>query len=281
MFSSRSGPIPHLHQVRPVRARVHNYLLGGNENYQHDRAAADMLTGRCGTLKERLSVERAFQHASAADLARGDGVRQFLELDVGYPGWNLHHAVAGGRLRDRDGTLPRVVYVAGDPTVAAHGRALLVDSGCPDHERVTDLVETDPTDIVSVVNQAREFLDFRAPIAVSLCGLLAFHATPARLVSELTAVLAAGSFLVVTHATTDTAPEVMAELTKGYNAFLHTDFHPRHSSEVEALFAGCEVAGGELRTPDDWDPSIDDGPTAQARDLHAYGLIARVPGGAV
>ncbi|MFD6356676.1 SAM-dependent methyltransferase [Nocardia tengchongensis] len=129
--------------VGPNQERVHNYLMGRNDNCGHDRAVGDQLAQRCPTLGERLRAEWDFLHSANAELA-DLGMHQFMELGVGFPvpGWNLHDTVTLS-YRGPAEVQPRVVYVAADRLVATHGRAMLVNYALESHERPTDFVVYD------------------------------------------------------------------------------------------------------------------------------------------
>ena len=91
------------------------------------------------------------------------GVRQFLDIGTGLPTAENTHEVA-----QRFAPESRIVYVDNDPLVLAHARSLLTSSP----EGVTRYVDADLRDPDRILAEARQTLDFQAPIALLLLGVL-------------------------------------------------------------------------------------------------------------
>ncbi len=174
-------------------ARVYNALLGGFHNFQSDREMAGTL---CGLVPEvdywawqgRLFLTRALRYIV------GRGVRQILDIGCGVPTMvaSVHHTAW------RVDASTRIVYVDHDPEVVAAGRDLARD------DRVTvtagDLRRPDELLSDSLVVAA---VDWSRPVAVVLGAVLHFVADrddPAAILDTLRGVLAAGSYLVLSHA---------------------------------------------------------------------------------
>ncbi len=108
-------------------ARVHDYWLGGKNNFAADRAAGDAVIAAYPGIVASVRANRAFLARVVRFLAAEAGIRQFLDIGTGIPAASNTHEVAQAAAPDC-----RVVYVDYDPVVLAHARALLTSSrgGC-------------------------------------------------------------------------------------------------------------------------------------------------------
>jgi hypothetical protein len=124
-----------------------------------------------------------------------------------------------------------------------------------------------------------ETLDLSRPVALSLVAVLHFFPddqTPAAIVAELVEALAPGSHLVISHGTSDLAPE---EAERGTVAYRRTGIplRLRTRAEVEALLpAGMDIIEPGTVALHRWRPEVDPDQLAD-RDVSGYGLIARKP----
>src|SRR4051812_48024223 len=112
-----------LHPDRPHSAPIYDYLLGGKDNFEADRAAAHDMLSHTPNLAISMKANRRFMSKVVAYLA-ATGIRQFLDVGTGLPTRpNLHETVQG--------IAPEasVVYVDNDPLVLVHARALLIPVG--------------------------------------------------------------------------------------------------------------------------------------------------------
>jgi hypothetical protein len=124
--------------------------------------------------------------------------------------------------------------------------------------------------------QLLSLIDFDEPVAVLLVAVLHFisdAADPGGIIRALTAPLAAGSYLVVSHATGDSrqnpADEVR-EIEKIYQRTT-TTAHSRTRAEVEAMVAG--LVWGPL-----WRPEPDTGLADDPGRANMYAVVAQCPG---
>ncbi|MFA1550416.1 SAM-dependent methyltransferase [Actinomadura chokoriensis] len=211
---------------RPGPARVHDYLLGGKDNYSCDRRLAHRILDVLPQSAEAAHCARAFLAGSVRLLAER-GLRQFLDLGCGLPRADNLHQIAA---RHIGGT--RVVYVDHDPLVIAHARALLIDGG-----NVAAL-RADLRDPASVLEspEVRRLIDPSEPVALVLSSVLHFLPGARGLVAELAAAAAApGSALVVSHLTADFAPAEIAEAARRYREASGVAVRPRAGAEVARL----------------------------------------------
>src|SRR3954469_23837622 len=123
----RQGSIPMpLHELRPDiphSARIYDYVLGGKDNFEADRVAAEKMLEGNPSLRVSMRANRRFMARAAAFLAHR-GIRQFLDVGTGLPTHpNLHEVV------QRIAPDAKVVYVDNDPLVLVHARALLLPVG--------------------------------------------------------------------------------------------------------------------------------------------------------
>ncbi len=106
----------------PSVARMYDYFLGGNDNFEADREAAKKLIALVPNLPEFARANREFLGRVVRFLAE-EGIDQFLDVGAGLPTQQNVHQVAQAVAPQA-----RVVYVDNDPIVLAHGRALLAGS---------------------------------------------------------------------------------------------------------------------------------------------------------
>ena len=112
---------PGVDPARPSPARVYDYLLGGRNNFESDRAVAEMIKAQAPEMADAAWANRGF-HQRAAKWIADRGVRQFVDIGSGLPTVGNTHQVVRHVAPDA-----RVAYVDNDPMVLAYGTALLGD----------------------------------------------------------------------------------------------------------------------------------------------------------
>lgn len=225
--------LDHVDVCHPQYPRIHNYMLGGKDHYEVDRAFVESLMLPFPAIKNAAWASRRFLIDVVGDLA-GQGLEQFWELGAGMP-----FSCSVDQAAQQANPSARVLYVDHDAVTAAHYRAVAET----DHVR---FLRADVRETEQLITAAREMhlgigepvLHFTEPIVVSCCGLLELVTDPASMLQTLSASLAPGSFLVTTHLVSDDADEQL-----GAVADAHTrsglEFHSRSADEVRALFNGC------------------------------------------
>ncbi|MGD6740222.1 SAM-dependent methyltransferase [Streptomyces sp. BH106] len=248
---------------RPHPARVYDWLLGGKDHYPVDQAVAEKLPPEA---RHNALRNRAFMHRAAAWLA-GNGIDQFLDIGTGIPTEpNLHQIVQG--------IVPtaRVAYADNDPIVLRHAEALLVSAP----EGATDYIQADVRRPDVILDHARTFLDFSRPVALSMIALMHFigdDEDPYGLTRTLVDALPTGSYLVLSHGTTDEHPHLVKSVTDTYRKG-EIPLRMRTRAEVEPFFEGLELVEPGLVTATRWYKS---GP-APAEELSGFYVgVARVP----
>jgi hypothetical protein len=247
-------------------ARVHDYWLGGKDNFAADRAAGDAVIAAYPGIVMSVRANRAFLARAVRFLAAEAGVRQFLDIGTGIPTANNTHEVAQSAAPDC-----RVVYVDYDPIVLAHARALLV--GSP--EGATDYIDADLRDPQTILSLAGRTLDFSRPVAVMLIAimhLIGDDADPYGIVRQLMAAVPAGSYLALSQVASDIEPEQMAEAARRYNRLAHETQRHRDRAEVTRFFDGLDLVEPGLVPVQQWRPGS--GLEAKARSA-MWGGVAR------
>ena len=261
MTESGSVPPTAVDPTRPNIARVHDYLLGGKDNFAADRQFAEELLRQQPYLVRNARASRAFMRR-VVRFAASSGVTQFLDLGTGLPtGENVHQvaqsAVPGAR----------VVYVDDDPVVAAHARALLASAPG------VEFIMADLRDPVAIVTQASATLDLAAPVTM-LC-MRALHFIPddeeaKAIVAALARSLVQGSYLAVAHWKYLPSDEESARL---YSSAVH-QVARRGEPEIAALLpGGWKIVEPGLVPITQWRPEEDE--MAIDEEIRLYGLVAR------
>jgi hypothetical protein len=145
-YVTESLPHSKIDTTVPQTARVWNYWLGGNDNYQVDRALGDEIEAAFPIIVEIARGDRAVLNRAVRYLAGEAGVRQFLDIGTGLPTANNTHEVAQAVAPES-----RIVYVDYDPLVLVHARALLTSG--PDG--ATDYIDADIRDTERIMEEAR------------------------------------------------------------------------------------------------------------------------------
>ena len=257
------GPID---TSRPHPARVYDYLLGGKDNYAVDREAGEALVAAAPEARAGLRANRAFMERAIRDVV-GRGVRRILDIGTGLPTSPNVHEIA-----EQVAPGVRVAYVDNDPIVKAHADALLGRSG------QTGVVLVDVREPAHILDHpdVRRLIDFEEPVALLLVAVLHFLSDkeePGRVVATLRDALPAGSFLILSHATSDFADRRDAAAV--YNQAT-ASLNLRSRAQVEAFFEGFDLVEPGVAQIPFWRP--DAPPPAGAEEVGFYGGVARKAG---
>jgi hypothetical protein len=245
----------------PHPARIYNYWLAGKDHFPADRRAAEEVIRHRPQVVAGARANRAFLARAVRYLAGDCGIRQFLDIGTGLPAPDSTHEVAQQVAPDCT-----VVYADNDPLVLVYARALLT---CPPPGRCA-YIDADLRDTPAILAQAARTLDFARPVAVLLLAILHFipdSDDPAGIVAALTSALAPGSYLVISHLTSDLAPGPVTAGVGAYNAAVPMGVIPRTHAQVTALFGGLRLVPPGVVPLTEWRPAVA-GPAAQA-DLYA------------
>ncbi|WP_018788883.1 SAM-dependent methyltransferase [Micromonospora sp. CNB394] len=240
---------------RATVARIYDYLLGGKQNFEADRRAAQDILSKVPesanlALSNRLFLRRAVQTLAEA------GMRQFLDLGSGIPTQGNVHEIA----QAIDPEI-RVLYVDIDPVAVMasnqilHGnlacRAIEADFTQPD--RILDALAD--SDAVSIIN-----LD--EPLVVLYCSVLQLIPDDQidGIIAPVRDLLVPGSAMVISHVGVDVpdrwGESTVHEATDVYRTQAATDIHFRTDEQLTALFGDFEMIEPGLVPLDRWRPEL-------------------------
>ena len=220
--------------ARPSSARVYDYLLGGEHNFESDQAAGQMLKSRAPELVDSAWANRGF-HQRAAKWIAEQGVRQFIDIGSGLPTVGNTHEVVRRVAPDA-----RVVYVDSDPMVLTYGRELLGG------DRGATVILADVRDPEAVLGNAdlRALIDFTEPVGLLITAVLHFisdESDPHGLISRYMASLAPGSYLSLSHMTADQKPQKAVQTLVEVGLRAAGGGYLRSKDEVRKLFEGLTL----------------------------------------
>jgi hypothetical protein len=268
IFDMAEASSPQIDTSKPSIARVFDAFVGGKDNFEVDR---EVLRTIQEMVPEAIAVGkqcRAWLIRVVRFMAGNAGVDQFLDLGSGLPTAENTHQAAQRTIPDAP-----VVYVDNDPSVAAHGRALLEDN---EHTRfaVADLREPG-----AVLAEAARHLDLERPIGIIHCNTL-HHVTdeqnPRAIVRAYLDAVAPGSYLAVSHLHNPGDGSESAQLAEKseqrFNAMMGSCYY-RSREEIAALFDGLEMIEPGLVHLFEWWP---DGPRLTEPSTGEYNLLGGV-----
>jgi hypothetical protein len=262
-----------LHTDQPHPARVYDYLLGGKDNFEADRAAAE--AGLRANPNSRIPPRenRAFLGRVVRYLAGEAGVSQFLDIGTGIPTSPNVHEVA-----QQIDPRARIVYVDNDPIVLTQARALLTTGP----QGRTAYIDADLRDIDAILGSAdlQRTLDLSQPVGLLLIAVLHFipdEDDPWALAARLLAALPSGSYLALSHLTGDFDPAAWAGVVAVYRRSGVT-MQVRRKPDIDRFFAGLDLIDPGVVSLPHWrpDPSDVGGPPSDAA-VSVYGGVARKP----
>jgi len=239
---------------RPATAaRIYDYCLGGIHNFPADQEVARKLIAQFPFIPAVARANRAFVRRAVRQLADA-GVRQFLDIGSGIPTEGNVHEIAQEVAPDS-----RVVYVDIDPVAVAESLEIL-----DGNERAT-AIRADLRSPQTVLNHpgVRRLLDFDQPIGLLVASVLHFVPDDTQAydaVAQLVAALAPGSYLVVSHAATESFAHgsERAKAAELYKRQTATPGASRTRSETERFFTGIELVDPGVVWTQEWRPDPDE-----------------------
>lgn len=255
----------------PHPARRYNYWLGGKDHFAADRASGDVIAQAFPSVRIGVVENRAFLRRAVTFLAEDAGIRQFLDIGSGIPAPNHAHEVAQAIASES-----KVVYVDNDPIVLSHSRALLNSSA----DGATAYVEADLRDGERILHdpEVRRTLDFSQPIALLLVAVLHFledSDSPYQPVRQIVQGLPAGSYVALSHVTTDLLPpQVYTKVSS--TPMPHGTFRPRTKDEIGRFLDGLELVPPGLVPINEWRAENEPQPRPTAAETAAYGAVGRI-----
>jgi S-adenosyl methyltransferase len=235
----------------PSVARIYDYLLGGKDNFEVDRAAAARFVELVPEVPRIAKANRQFLARSVRFLAEA-GVRQFIDLGAGLPTSPNVHEVARQVIPDA-----RVVYVDHDPVVLTYGNALLATD---DGVTVVKGDVREPAEVLGHPDLVR-LIDFSEPVAVLILAVLHFvsdEENPGQIVAGYRDRLPSGGYLVISAGSSDDALEVDSAANERLQELYRSAGTPivgRSREEMLEFFAGCELEEPGLVQLAQWRPA--------------------------
>jgi hypothetical protein len=252
-------------------ARIYDYILGGKDNFEADRKAAEAALANNPNIGIAMRANRAVMRRMTAYLAGELGIRQSLDLGTGLPTSPNMHEIA-----QRIAPESRVVYVDNDPIVLAHARALLTSTS----EGACSYIDADARDPERILadSRLRATLDLSKPTGLMLFGIMHFIPDsdgPYGIVSRLLGALPSGSYLAIQHPTTDFYPPGVGGQAAYRNAGIA--FQYRTKDEFARFLDGLVLIEPGITPMADWRPEIEPGPQLSPAQAGAYAALARKP----
>ncbi|MFU8871631.1 SAM-dependent methyltransferase [Micromonospora sp. SL4-19] len=257
----------------PHPARRYDYWLGGKDNFAADRQSGDAVAAAYPAIRTTVIENRRFMQRATRYLAEAAGIRQFLDIGTGIPTSPNMHEVAQGIAPES-----RVAYVDNDPIVLAHARALLTSSPAGSTAYV-DADLRDPERILSHPD-IRATIDFDRPVGLMLVAMLHFLTDaddPYGITGRLLEALPSGSYLVISHATTDLVPREVAATAAPVTTTSMIDMAFRTRDEFATFFDGLELVPPGISPITEWHPDTPAEQRLPAAQASMYGAVARKP----
>jgi hypothetical protein len=245
-----------LAEDKPNVARMYDYFLGGEHNFPADREMADKAIAIYPGLTEVAKINRAFLRRAVRYLCV-KGIRQFIDIGSGLPTLGNVHEVAQEVAPDA-----KVVYCDIDQTAVTYCRMMLI--GNPD----ATVVHGDVRHVEQILahRDLRHLIDLGQPVAVLVLGLLHFFVDddhPETFIARIFDTVAPGSYLAISHASSDLRPEDGERITKLYERS-GNPIRFRTHAEIAKLFGGFTLVEPGLVEIPDWRPSADVGVIPEA-----------------
>jgi hypothetical protein len=215
-------------------------------------------------------ANRAFLHRVVRYLT-AQGVRQFIDIGSGIPTEGNVHETA-----QQDAPGARVLYVDHDPVAVVHSELILRDTP---GARIVQADLRDPAAILTSA-AAQELIDLTQPVAVLMVAVLHFipdAERPGEIVAAFRDAVAPGSYLVISHATTDERADEAADVTALYKSTSDPGVTFRPRAQLPPFFDGWDLVEPGLVWGPQWRPEWpDDVDTKSTGRSFAVG-VARKP----
>ncbi len=225
----------------PAPARMYDYFLGGHNNFQADRDAADQVRATIPEVIDAAWANRGFHQRAARWLAE-QGIRQFIDIGSGLPTVGNTHEVVQQVAADA-----RVVYVDQDPMVRAYSDELLAGNAN------TSVVLADLREPEKVLGHPglRKLVDFAEPVGLLMTAVMHFVAPasdPWGLVAHYVRELAPGSYLVLSQVTDEKTPPKSVRVAEEMYSRASENIYFRSRTDVARFFEGLEMVSPSPET---------------------------------
>ncbi|MET9859399.1 SAM-dependent methyltransferase [Streptomyces smyrnaeus] len=247
------GKLPGIDTTKPHSARMYDYYLGGKTHYEVDVQAAEAVIATVPFAGAMARANRDFMIRATRWLAAEAGIRQFLDIGSGIPTEPNLHQVAQSVAPEA-----RVVYTDSDPIVLQYAQALLHSTP----EGRTAYLQADAARPESIIDsdELHATLDLSRPVALSANALFHFVPDewgPYKILAGLLDRLPSGSYLCLTHTTSDIDDPALAALGRQVEEIYAkggTTLRLRSRAEIARFFDGLELVEPGLVMTHDWRP---------------------------
>lgn len=257
----------------PSAARMYDWYLGGTRNWAVDREFGERAVARWPQVKQVAQHNRAFLRR-VVSAALDAGVRQFVDLGTGVPTvGNIHDIIRRRRRKIR----ARVLYVDYEPVAASQGRQIL------DEDAVTHwaaLVQQDLRDPDAIFDHpdAQRLINLHQPVCFLFIAVLHFIGDgddPRGILDAYRRIAAPGSWLALTHACNDAAPEPGAGNIQAVVDSYRNTSNPMWLRDRGTISGWLDSPGWDLLTPGivhppDWRPAPGTHLDAEQEDARPY-----------
>lgn len=255
---------------KPSPARIYDFVLGGKDNYEVDRAIAGPILEHAPELRDLALDNRRFLNQVVRHAVGNLGITQILDIGSGLPTANNVHQVA----RTANPKV-KVVYVDNDPTVHVQAQALIVGD---ENTRYVDGDVRTPDQILTAKG-TQELIDFTKPVLVMLVSILQFvrdSDDPYGAVQHILSEVPSGSYLAIAHVTAhDIDPSVHAKIEEMY-AGVANRFYFRGRDAFARFFDGCDIVDPPgITTVTKWAIDPADELSDETRPMNAWCALAR------
>jgi len=225
---------PAVDPERPSIARIYDFFLGGNAWFPVDEVVGEQIRRKVPEAYDIAQNNRTFVRRSIRWLARR-GVHQFIDIGSGLPTQHNTHEVA-----QQINPEARIIYCDHDPMVAAHAAELL---GQANNVVYLPADVREPSSVLDAP-ATRELIDFRRPVGLVLTGVM--HCVdddedPYGLVGRYLAAVPSGSYLALTHFTSDEQDPVAVERWIQMTENANEQLVFRSRAGVERFFEGLDL----------------------------------------
>ncbi|WP_149563711.1 SAM-dependent methyltransferase [Streptomyces cacaoi] len=270
------GNNPVIDTSKPHSARMYDYYLGGKTHYEVDVQAAEAVIATVPFAGAMARANRDFMIRATRTLVEDYGIRQFLDIGSGIPTQPNLHQVAQGIAPES-----RVVYTDNDPIVLQYAQALLHSTP----EGRTAYLQADASKPETILDsgELRSTLDLDRPVALSVNALFHFVPDewgPYEILDGLMSRLAPGSFLCLSHATTDVGDPELAALGRRVEEIYSrggTTLRLRDSAEIARFFHGLELIDPGITMAHHWRPDAGTETELKDGEPSMFAGVARKP----
>lgn len=256
-FGSTSSWVPSdVDTTTPNAARVYDWYLNGGHNFDVDRDFGRRAEKLLPDVKHVALMNRQYLGRAVREMTKL-GVRQFLDLGSGIPTVGNVHEIA----QQGDPTA-RIVYADYEAVAVAHSQLILESN--PN----ADIVQHDVRDPEAVLSdpKTRALLDFDQPIGVIMCTILHFIMDaddPFAIVRKYRDACVPGSYLAISHGTTDNRPDLQAFADAYRETANQVNLRPH--DQVVRFFDGYDLIEPGLVFTPGWRPESEIDQDAAAR----------------